>query len=208
MLPLSCSSTHCGLPPNTDDLFSVQCSRLAIVFRAPRFPSSPPNTASFRSCLSLPPRFLGTRVAGTCAGSCACFSLLFLLDFSAPVDFCKVLQAAIEQMSLHALWKCEWPCKYVKLFLDLSHISGAYTVLDCLFWVRLGALENHDVLLRCGWFLCLTTTIQQISSRLIRCVTIACVPMRFPFSRLQLMGRSVSHDRLGLPMEAILDPCG
>ena len=95
-----------------------------------------------------------------------------------------------------------------KIVFGLSHISGAYTVLDCLFWVHLGALENHDVLLRCGWFLSLTTTIQQNSSRLIRCVTIACVPMRFPFSRLQLMGRSVSHDRLGLPMEAILDPCG
>ena len=62
----------------------------------------------------------------------------------------------------------------------LSHSSGAYTVLDYLFFVHLGALENHDVLLSCCWLLCLTTTIQRTSSRLFRCVTIACAPMRFP----------------------------
>ena len=95
-----------------------------------------------------------------------------------------------------------------KIVFGLSHISGAYTVLDCIFWVHLGALENHDVLLRCGWFLCLTTAIQRTSLRLIRCVTIACAPMRFPFSHLHLLGRSLSHDRLGLPMEAILGTCG
>ena len=29
-------------------------------------------------------------------GSRACFTLVSLLDFSVPVDFCKVIQAAIE----------------------------------------------------------------------------------------------------------------
>ena len=74
-----------------------------------------------------------------------------------------------------------------KIVFGLSHISGAYTVLDCLIWVHLGALEIHDVLLSCGWFLCLKTTIQRTSSRLIRCVKIACAPMRFPFSHLYLL---------------------
>ena len=36
-----------------------------------------------------------------------------------------------------------------KIVFGVSHISGAYIVLDPLFWVRLDALENHHVLLRC-----------------------------------------------------------
>ena len=68
-----------------------------------------------------------------------------------------------------------------KIVFELSRISGAYTVLDCLFWVHLGALENHDVLLRCVWFLWLTTTIRRTSSRLFRYVMIACGPMSFSF---------------------------
>ena len=83
---LRCSSTHCGLPPNTDDLLSVRSCCLAFVLPAPRFPSFRPDTASFRSCLSLPPGFLGTREAGICAGSRACFTLLSLLDVSVSVD--------------------------------------------------------------------------------------------------------------------------
>ena len=62
---------------------------------------------------------------------------------------------------------------------ELSHVSGARTVFDCLFWVHMGALEKHDVLLRCGWFLCLKTTIQRTSSRLFRCVMFDCAPMPF-----------------------------
>ena len=58
---------------------------LAIVLPAPRFPSFRPDTASFRSCLSLPPGFLSTREAGICAGSRACFSLQFLLNFLFPL---------------------------------------------------------------------------------------------------------------------------
>ena len=62
-----------------------------------------PDTASFCSCLPLPPGFLSTREAGTCAGSRACFLLLFLLDVSAPVDFCKDVQAAIEQILVNGV---------------------------------------------------------------------------------------------------------
>ena len=79
-LLLCCSSTHCGLPPNTDDLLSVRFCCLAIVLLAPRFPSFRLDTASFRSCLSLPPGFIGTREAGICAGSRACFSPLFFTN--------------------------------------------------------------------------------------------------------------------------------
>ena len=201
---LRCPTTHCGFPPNVDDLLSVQSCCFANVLLAPRFPSFRPDTASFRSCLLLSSGFLGTREAGICTGSRACFSVLFLLDFSVPVDVCKVDQAAIEQILVKRRWNVK-DLQLRKIVSGLSHISGA--VLDCLFWVLLGALENHDVLLRCGWFLCLTTTIQRTSSKLIRYVTIACAPMRFPFSHLCLLGRSLSHDRLGLPMEAILDTC-
>ena len=56
------------------------------------------DTASFRSCLSLPPGFLDTREAGICAGSRECFSLLLLLDFSVLAHCCKVIQASIEQI--------------------------------------------------------------------------------------------------------------
>ena len=79
-LLLRCSSTHCGLPPNTDDLFFVLSCYLANVLPAPRFPSFRLDTASFRSCLSLPLGFLGTREAGIYAGSRSCFSLLFITN--------------------------------------------------------------------------------------------------------------------------------
>ena len=78
-----CSTTHCDFPPNADDLLSIQSCCLANVLPAPRFPSSRPDTASFRSCLLLPPGFLGTREAGTCAGSRACFPSL------SPRFFCS-----------------------------------------------------------------------------------------------------------------------
>ena len=73
--------------------------------------------------------------------------LLFLLDFSAPVDFCKVVQAAIEKC---LFMRCGnvMALQIREIVFGVSHIPGAYTVLDHLFWVRLGALKNHDVLLR------------------------------------------------------------
>ena len=62
----------------------------------------------------------------------------FLLDFSAPLDLCKVIQAAARNVYSCVVEMC-WPCTYVKLFFGVSRIPGAYTVLDHLFWVRLGA---------------------------------------------------------------------
>ena len=67
---------------------------------------------------------------------------------------------------------------------------------------------KHDVLLRCVWFHCLSTTNRRTSSRLVRCVMFACAPIRFTFSHLHLLEHSLSHDRLGMPIEAILDTGG
>ena len=64
-----CSTAHCGFLPKADDLLFVLSCCLANLTPAPRFPSSRPDTASFRSCLLLPQGFLGTREAGICAGS-------------------------------------------------------------------------------------------------------------------------------------------
>ena len=131
------------------------------------------------------------------------FPLLFLLDFSAPVDLCRVIQAAFKKSlfmrcgNVMALDLCEF-------VFGVSHIPGAYTILDQLFWVRLGALKSHYVLLRCVWFPCSLTTIRRTSSRLFRCAMFACGPMPFPFSHLHPLGRSLSHDRLGLPLETPL----
>ena len=83
-----CSTTHCGFLPNADDLlFALSCC-LANVLPAPRFPSSRPDTASFRSCLLLPPGFLGTREAGICARSRA------LSSFVSPRLFLHVMARA------------------------------------------------------------------------------------------------------------------
>ena len=76
------------------------------------------------------------------------------------------------------MWR---PWIYVNLFLGVSQFPGAYTVLDHLFWVRLGTFKNHYVLLRWVWLICLLTTIRRTSSRLIRRVMSACAPMPFPF---------------------------
>ena len=57
--------------------FSVLLSCERVVYSM--FPSFRPDTASIRSSLSLPPGFLNTREAGTCAGSRA-WSSFFLLD--------------------------------------------------------------------------------------------------------------------------------
>ena len=89
-LLLRCSTTHCGFPPNADDLLSVRSCCLANVLLAPRFPSSRPS-APVCCCHQ---GFLGTREAGTCAGSRACspfsffsiflFFLIFARSFRQP----------------------------------------------------------------------------------------------------------------------------
>ena len=53
-----------------------------------------------------------------------------------------------------------------------------------------------------------TTTSRRTSSGLFRCVVFACAPMHFVFSHLHLLERSLSHDRLSMPMEAISDTGG
>ena len=71
-----------AIDPAAFTLFSYELrSSFNYGLPASRFPSFWPDTASFRSCLSLPPGFLSTREAGICAGSRACFTLLFLLGW-------------------------------------------------------------------------------------------------------------------------------
>ena len=88
--------------------FLVRSCRLANVLPASRLPSSRPDTASFYSCQLLPPGFLGTREAGTCAGSRACFSFSFFSIFLFLLIFATAFRQPRE-MSLHALWKCDGP---------------------------------------------------------------------------------------------------
>ena len=96
------SSSNYGCSP-----FVRSCS-LANVLLASRFPSSRPDTVSFRSCLFLPRGFLGTREAGTCAGSRACFPFSFFSIFLLLLIFARSFRQPRE-MSLHALWKCNGP---------------------------------------------------------------------------------------------------
>ena len=160
-----------------------------------------PGTASFRSCLSLPPCFLDMREAlAQKAVRASPFSHLSIFLFL--LIFVRSFRQAPSKLSSSGA-EMQRICNY-----GISHISWAYTVSERLFLVHLGALENHDVLLRCVWFHCSSTTNRRTSSRLVRCVTFACAPMRFTFSHLHLLDRSLSHDRLGMPMEDILDTCG
>ena len=52
------------------------------------------------------------------------------------------------------------------------------------------------------------TSNHRTSSRLVRYATFASAPMRFTLSHLHLLKPSLFHDKLGVPMEAILDTCG
>ena len=76
---------------------------LAHALSARCFPSFRPDTASIRSCLSLPPGFLNTREAGTCARSRAWSSLYFSLFGSAPGDVCPVTSGACTVLD-HLCW--------------------------------------------------------------------------------------------------------
>ena len=93
-----------------------------------------------------------------------------LLDFSAPVEFCKVLHAAIEKC---LFMRCGnvMALQIRELVFGISNIPGSYTVLDHFFWVRLGALKHHDVLFRCVLF--------------------ACVPMPFYLQPFAFVGRLI-----------------
>ena len=48
-------------------------------------------------------------------------------------------------------------------------------------------------------------TIRRTSSRLFRCVVFVCASLYFPFNHLHTLWHPLSHDRLGMPMEALLD---
>ena len=88
-------------------------------------PSSWPDTASFRSCLLLPPGFLDTLAAGNCARSRACtlFSQSSRL-VSARDNMCPVVSESLRGRSLHAMLKYESPAIIVKLFFTLSSFPG------------------------------------------------------------------------------------
>ena len=84
-------------------------------------------------------------------------------------------------MSLHALWQCDGLI-YVNLFSwRIPHSRCLHRTRPILLGT-LGRAQKHDVLLRCVWFPCLSTTIRRTSSRLFRSVMFACAPMPFPFS--------------------------
>ena len=76
-------------------MISQSCC-LANVLRAPRFPSYRPDTASFRSCLLLPPRFLGKREAGFAQEAVRCPPLFFLYWVLLVVALARWSQAAFE----------------------------------------------------------------------------------------------------------------
>ena len=107
------------------------------------------------------PVFVATGFLGHAGGwhlrRMPCVLPIFFLDFSAPFDFCKVIQAVIEKC---LFMRCGnvMALQIRDIVFGVSHNPGAYTVLDHLFWARLSALKNHDVLLHCVWFHCLTTT--------------------------------------------------
>ena len=92
------------------------------------FPSFRPDTASIRSCLSLPPGSFNMRRK-------PCVVLLFLLDKY------PVIQAAFVNFLSMRCWNLK-ALQIREIAFGVSHIPGAYTVLDHLFWVRLGALQK------------------------------------------------------------------
>ena len=137
---LRCSIPRCDFKPTADDLLSVRSCCLANVLPAPRFPCSRPHSASFRSCLLLPPGFLGKREADTCAKAVRVspsFSSIFLL----LLIFCNVNQAAIEKCLFMRCGNVT-ALQIHEMVFGVSHIPGAYTVLDHLFWVRLSAQKK------------------------------------------------------------------
>ena len=73
-------------------------------------------TLRFRSCLSLPPGYLDTREAGTCAGSRACFSFSFSSIFLLLLIFAMSFRQPSRDVSSCVVEK--WmPWIYVKLSL-------------------------------------------------------------------------------------------
>ena len=128
----------------------------------------------------------------------------FSLLGSAPDGMCPVVSGSHWEVSLQALLKLE----------DLAITWNCFCILPhsmCLNRTRpliLGTLRRarkvlHLVAVSVS---SLWITIRRTSSRLFRCGMFDCAPMTFPFSHCILWGAALSHDRLGLPMEALLDP--
>ena len=116
---------------NTDDLPSVQFCCLDNVLPAPWFPSFWPDSPSFRSCLSLPPGFLDTRVAGTCAGSRALSS--FLVCFLTWLHPCRFMQGHSGNLREMSLFK---RCGNVKALDWCEFVFGVSTIYSEYAWAR------------------------------------------------------------------------
>ena len=188
-----------------DGLIFVQSCSLATMLPASQIPSSWPDTAF--PLLT----FVATGLLGHAGGwhlrrkPCV-FPLLFLLDFSAPVGFYKVFQAATEKcLSLHALWKCQGLGSTLNCFWGLPHFSCPHRTRPFILGT-LGCAQKSRLLVA----LCLVPLfVDYESSELPQdCFVVLCLLAHqciFSLSHLQLLWHSLSHDRLGVPMEALLD---
>ena len=130
---------HCPLSPHVADvctvllLFTPRASVLLTRLSARCLPSSWLYTASFRSCLLLPPGLLDTLEAGTCEGSRACCFFFASHCSFAPRCALRVLATCEEFLFKRCgrLRSCFSFCKFVfsRIVLPiycLSHSSRSY----------------------------------------------------------------------------------
>ena len=175
--------------------FSVTCAFVLLTRLSVRcLPSFRPGTASFRSCLLLPPGFLYTLEAGNCARSRAC------------CFFCVFLDCSFESRCATCLadfWRSCIPRKFVfhTFFLSLPHARSKCVTSWCFQcalqdWLR----TNHTNLLN--------------NSDSLVCVFFVHVRDYFqadpPFDQSSFVAAfvaEITYVRLGLSMETLLDPC-
>ena len=91
-----------------------------------------------------------------------------------------------------------------EIVCGFSHIRSVYVILDNLLWVRFGEQKKNKVLLRCKCLPPCWIMIRRSSSKLFRCVIFGCATIYCPFS-LCIRAITLSHDRLGMPVEIFLD---
>ena len=136
--------------------------------------------------------FVATRIlwhAGGLSRKPCVFLLLSLLDWlcmwwPVVVDLRQPMRNVFSRIT-----EIGWSCNYVKLLLGFYPIPlSGRTVLDRIFWVRLGVLKKHYVMLRWEWFQSMWTTIRRTSSRLFRRVVFVCANtfLRVWYCRFQL----------------------
>ena len=150
--------------------------------------------------------FLDMRDAGTCAGRRACFPFSFSLILLFLLIFAN--SGSHREISLYALWRCDGPANTRNCFLG----SPIFQVLPPYSTTCSGTLECAQKSRRLV-ALCLgplfgdyeSTNFLKIVSLCKRLLAHQC---HFTFSHLHLSERSLSHDRLGMPMEGILDTSG